>query len=524
MTAKTDLCSLHRLSDEALAARVASLAREAHESTAALLAHLGELDARRLYLGLGFGSLFAYVTQGLGFSESEAGKRIQVARLARRVPAVLDAVASGRVHLSGLCALAPHLDEGDAAGLLAEASGRSRRDIELLLAARLPKVSPPAPPQHAPGHVDLPLLSSSGPAPAPPTEHSVAPPRPSALPLEGMADPPRTPPPADAPTDPPEPEGKVASPRSGAPAPPEVPARPAPSGVRTAGPRIEALAGGQVRVSLTAPGRVVGLLERARALLGHAVPGGDAGLVLERALELLVTSLEKRRFGARGRHAVPAPTPRTHPVGGGALAPEAATPHASAAAPKTSAAAPRGQASDGTSVPSHGTGTALREQASAGETRASSPRTPARAPDEDGTPTPRIPAAPATVRQDDRRRHIPAAVRRTVYDRDGGRCAFVGADGTRCSETRSLELHHTTAWSRGGPDDVATMALRCRAHNQHEARRDFGSAFVEARIRERRSQGAPGPERGRRGPANRGCGEPVLSSGVQKRPEGAPSS
>ena len=362
MTAKTDLCSLHRLSDEALAARVASLAREAHESTAALLAHLGELDARRLYLGLGFGSLFAYVTQGLGFSESEAGKRIQVARLARRVPAVLDAVASGRVHLSGLCALAPHLDEDDAAGLLAEASGRSRRDIELLVAARLPKVSPPAPPQHAPGHVDLPLLSSSGPAPAPPTEHSVAPPRPSALPLEGMADPPRTPPPADAPTDPPEPEGKVASPRSGAPAPPEVPARPAPSGVRTAGPRIEALAGGQVRVSLTAPGRVVGLLERARALLGHAVPGGDACLVLERALELLVTSLEKRRFGARGRHAVPAPTPKAHPVGGGALALEAATPHASAAAPKTSAAAPktsaaapRGQASDGTLVRSHGT-------------------------------------------------------------------------------------------------------------------------------------------------------------------------
>ena len=70
-------------------------------------------------------------------------------------------------------------------------------------------------------------------------------------------------------------------------------------------------------------------------------------------------------------------------------------------------------------------------------------------------------------------RHIPAAVRREVWKRDGGQCAFVGTQG-RCLERGFLEFHHLEPYAVGGPADVWNVALRCRAHNIHEAERYFG--------------------------------------------------
>jgi len=62
-------------------------------------------------------------------------------------------------------------------------------------------------------------------------------------------------------------------------------------------------------------------------------------------------------------------------------------------------------------------------------------------------------------------RHIPASVRREVWARDGGRCAFVAPDGRRCGETAFLEFHHVRPYARGGPATVESIELRCRAHN-----------------------------------------------------------
>ena len=66
-------------------------------------------------------------------------------------------------------------------------------------------------------------------------------------------------------------------------------------------------------------------------------------------------------------------------------------------------------------------------------------------------------------------RHIPAAIRRVVWARDEGRCAFVGARG-RCTETGCLEFHHLVPFADGGPTNIENLSLRCRAHNVHEAR------------------------------------------------------
>jgi 5-methylcytosine-specific restriction endonuclease McrA len=71
-------------------------------------------------------------------------------------------------------------------------------------------------------------------------------------------------------------------------------------------------------------------------------------------------------------------------------------------------------------------------------------------------------------------RHVPAAVRREVWARDDGRCAFVGASG-RCPETGFLEFHHVVPFAAGGATNAENLELRCQAHNAHEADRYFGT-------------------------------------------------
>ena len=76
-----------------------------------------------------------------------------------------------------------------------------------------------------------------------------------------------------------------------------------------------------------------------------------------------------------------------------------------------------------------------------------------------------------------RSRHIPANVRRDVWKRDGGQCAFVGTQG-RCNERGFLEFHHVTPYADGGETVVENLELRCRAHNAYEAARWDGTLFA----------------------------------------------
>jgi hypothetical protein len=76
------------------------------------------------------------------------------------------------------------------------------------------------------------------------------------------------------------------------------------------------------------------------------------------------------------------------------------------------------------------------------------------------------PRAHHSMNQDSR--HIPAAMKRTVWKRDNGRCAFNGPHG-RCAETGFLEYHHVVPFASGGQTSESNLELRCRAHNQYEA-------------------------------------------------------
>ncbi|MBI5710487.1 MAG: hypothetical protein HZC42_09320 [Candidatus Eisenbacteria bacterium] len=131
--------SLSHLPDPVLLRELATLVARERATTAALLAHLAEVDARRLYAPAGHPSMFSYCVHELRLSEEAAFKRIHAARTARRFPALFAALADGRLHLSAVVMLAPHLTPENADELLAAAAHRSKAELEELLAQRFPR-------------------------------------------------------------------------------------------------------------------------------------------------------------------------------------------------------------------------------------------------------------------------------------------------------------------------------------------------------------------------------------------------
>jgi 5-methylcytosine-specific restriction endonuclease McrA len=78
-----------------------------------------------------------------------------------------------------------------------------------------------------------------------------------------------------------------------------------------------------------------------------------------------------------------------------------------------------------------------------------------------------------------RGRHIPAAVRRAIFQRDGARCTYLDANGARCRETHRLEFHHLEPFALGGDHRPSNLTLRCAAHNALAAEQDFGRELIE---------------------------------------------
>jgi 5-methylcytosine-specific restriction endonuclease McrA len=75
-------------------------------------------------------------------------------------------------------------------------------------------------------------------------------------------------------------------------------------------------------------------------------------------------------------------------------------------------------------------------------------------------------------------RHIPAAVRRAVRERDGDRCRYVDQQGRRCSARERLEFHHLHPFGLGGDHSPGNLRLLCKRHNLYLAERDYGQAAI----------------------------------------------
>jgi hypothetical protein len=336
-----------RLSNDELLAQLRQLVCRTNALETDLIEHVAEVDERRLYLEWAHPSLFAFLTEELGFSEAVAQNRILVARASRRFPRMLALLRQGQIHTSGLRLLAPHLTEQNSEALFAQAVGKTKRQIEELLASHFPCPAVPDQMRKLPERRMEPEAEPKSAPPAPAEPHRAplaAPPEPLLL-------------------------------------------RPAPSERR---PSVEPLSAEQFKVQFTADRALRDKLRQAQDLLRHQVPDGSLAVIIERAIELLLREVKKQRFGL---------------------------------------------------------GRKPKEQS-------------------------RSEAAPSS-------RHVPAAIRRAVYQRDGGQCSFVDPRGHRCPERGFLEIDHVQGFARTRAHSVDACRLLCKLHNQYAADLLYGHGFME---------------------------------------------
>jgi hypothetical protein len=150
---------LRSISDDELLSRLSQLLSQSRRVESDLVAHIGEVDERRLYAREASPTMFAYCTEVLHLSEHEAYLRLTAARASRKHPMLLEMLSDGRLHLTAIGLLAPHLTEENRYTLLARACHKSKRQIEELLAELSPKPDVPA------GIRKLPAVSAKTPAP-----------------------------------------------------------------------------------------------------------------------------------------------------------------------------------------------------------------------------------------------------------------------------------------------------------------------------------------------------------------------
>jgi hypothetical protein len=424
------------LSDAELLTVTRGLVGRSNQLLASLLAHLGEVEARGIHRTRACASLYAYCIYELRFSEDEAFRRVTAARLVRRFPALLDAVASGELHLTGLLMLGPLLTADNLVEVLARAKHRTKKEL-----ARLVRILDPLP--QVPPRIEPLGPASLRPGPAAATWGQ----------FMAVLNPVRELDPGARPRDwtespacdwveradgaPIANDGSNAArleqeasamPTGSAPARSDADAMPS-EPTSASALRLEPQ---RYKLQFEASEEYVELVEKAKALLSQTAPRVDLGELHLRAMRALVAELERKKYAATAR-------PRQR------VAPTAAT---QSAMPSVAEPAPHGQLVGGDAAQSTN----------------------------DPEPRSELQHGPECPRQ--RGRHVPAALRRAVFERDEGRCTYRSDSGERCRETAHLELHHLVPFARGGEHRLDNLTLRCRAHNALAAEQDFGTDFV----------------------------------------------
>ncbi|MDH4038956.1 MAG: HNH endonuclease [Candidatus Krumholzibacteria bacterium] len=135
--------SLRSLSDNEILSRILRLTRHERSLTLAVLLHLNEIERRRLHLKLGYASMYAYCTSGLGYSNSAASRRIRTARCVARFPEVYALLETNEVNVSTIAQVSRILTAANKDEVLSRIRGKSQRDVETIAAEYEPRESIP---------------------------------------------------------------------------------------------------------------------------------------------------------------------------------------------------------------------------------------------------------------------------------------------------------------------------------------------------------------------------------------------
>lgn len=127
------------LTDEELVWRLHEAVKVEKRSTADVIELLAEFDRRQLHAKRGHSQLFYYCTRVLGYSEDEACRRIIVARKSRQFQAIVELLKTAKLNLTAVTTLAPHLNKDNHRQLLESACGKTKREIEMIVANLAPR-------------------------------------------------------------------------------------------------------------------------------------------------------------------------------------------------------------------------------------------------------------------------------------------------------------------------------------------------------------------------------------------------
>jgi 5-methylcytosine-specific restriction endonuclease McrA len=264
--------TLEAVSDDQLMRRLPEILRCVRRDEADLIAHIAEIDVRRLWAREAASSMFAYCVEVLHLSEPEAGIRIHVARTCLKHPVLLEMLGDGRIHLSGISLLAPVLTPENRETLVKRATHQSKRRIEEIVAETKPRPRVPAIVRRfqprPDGADDTPMPRSTAPATPPASEH-----RPDDVAPQASGSDWRT-----------RTEHR----------PDDVRAHHCLSAARSS--RFEPVASESVRIHFTASADLREKLERLQALMQATVPDGDLGKIIHQAVTEKLERLERRRF------------------------------------------------------------------------------------------------------------------------------------------------------------------------------------------------------------------------------------
>lgn len=136
------LKSLENISDTDLIASLKSMNSSENEALAEIILYLSEVDSRKIYRELGHSSLFSYCIQALGYSESAAWRRIQVARCLKSNPEIYQSIRTGRLSFCALVEICKVKEEASKQELFKASEGKSKREVQVLTAKYQPAVLP----------------------------------------------------------------------------------------------------------------------------------------------------------------------------------------------------------------------------------------------------------------------------------------------------------------------------------------------------------------------------------------------
>jgi hypothetical protein len=239
---RTARMKLGELSDAQLLESLESLCGQGRVLLARLLAHLAEVEGRRLHLEAACPSMLQFCMCRLGMSEDEACRRIRAARLVRRFPDLLVRIERGDLTRSTIALLHEALTEESYAEVVEAAAGKTKAEVR----ARSSRSVPPRPtcPRRSPSSRRKPPYFALG----------------------GDAAPDRT---------------------------------------AASCPQLLPLSETRHKVQFTASDELREKLEHAQDLMRHANAGGDLAIVVERAVDLLLQKLERKRLGKTSRPGQP---------------------------------------------------------------------------------------------------------------------------------------------------------------------------------------------------------------------------